>query len=497
MQHLCTGDLRPHGAPKTAVLDLGQQLAFGDSGGVYDTAYRRLPVVVTAGEQSLHRVARSDVEGHGIDGDAPHLQRPDGGDLVAHVCVVGVAVPVAPGRQRSAPGEHQTTCAAVREPVGHQQTEGTHASGDQVCRIGATPQRFSHRFAGDGYQRGREEFAVAQRQDGLGRCPQHRGQRRARSHRCRRSARAGPPGRPTTRGCSARMTPASPHRQLWRTAASEAPSRTPRVMIHSVAGWLVVPLGQPADEIGHFRRQPDRAVDVGLSGVHRRGIGDIEDTPRLADAGRHVAAPRRADRAECGRHSSSPRTASVHGRIGGHVARRHVRPTVATRSRAPTCAGRHLRGAAGAGPDSAAAYRSPRMSMHVLPSGALHRDVDDQFVLVAAAPTYLDRTAVIGEFGFEPDAVDTGRKHQLRVGTVRPGGRRERRRRAVRPSMRRTARRRRATHPAPTRHEPIDHGTADLRCPTPVAARPPMTRRSRARHDGRCCSAASPRSCSS
>ena len=69
------------------------------------------------------------------------------------------------------------------------------------------------------------------------------------------------------------MTPASPHRQLWRNAASETASRTPRVMIHSVAGWSVIPLGQPADEIGHFRRQPDRAVDVGLSGVHRTGVG--------------------------------------------------------------------------------------------------------------------------------------------------------------------------------------------------------------------------------
>ena len=120
MQRLCTGDFRPHGAPKAAIRNLGQELAFGDSGGVYDTAYRRLPVVVPPGEQSLHRVARSDVEGHGIDRDATHLQRPDRGDLVAHVRVVGVAVPVAPGRQRSTAGEYQTTCTAVREPGGHQ-----------------------------------------------------------------------------------------------------------------------------------------------------------------------------------------------------------------------------------------------------------------------------------------------------------------------------------------------------------------------------------------
>ena len=36
---------------------------------------------------------------------------------------------------------------------------------------------------------------------------------------------------------------------------------------------VVIPLGQPADEIGHFRRQADRAVDVGLSGVHLPGLG--------------------------------------------------------------------------------------------------------------------------------------------------------------------------------------------------------------------------------
>ena len=42
---------------------------------------------------------------------------------------------------------------------------------------------------------------------------------------------------PHSCGCSAPMTEASPHRQLWRNALSEAASRTPRVMIHSVAGW--------------------------------------------------------------------------------------------------------------------------------------------------------------------------------------------------------------------------------------------------------------------
>ena len=81
---------------------------------------RAQDVVVPPGEQSLHRVARSDVEGHGIDRNTTHLQRPDGGDPVAYVCVVSVAVPVAPGRQRRPASEYQTTRTEVREPGGHQ-----------------------------------------------------------------------------------------------------------------------------------------------------------------------------------------------------------------------------------------------------------------------------------------------------------------------------------------------------------------------------------------
>jgi hypothetical protein len=51
---------------------------------------------------------------------------------------------------------------------------------------------------------------------------------------------------------------------------------------------VVIPLGQPADEIGHFRRQADRTVDVGLSGVDGPGFSYIEDTPCLSDVGRQV-----------------------------------------------------------------------------------------------------------------------------------------------------------------------------------------------------------------
>ncbi len=35
---------------------------------------------------------------------------------------------------------------------------------------------------------------------------------------------------------------------------------------------------------------------------------------------------------------------------------------------------------------------------------------------------YLDRTVVVGEFGFEPDTFNADRKHQLRVGTVHQAG---------------------------------------------------------------------------
>ena len=73
-------------------------------------------------------------------------------------------------------------------------------------------------------------------------------------------------------------------------------------------------------------------------------------------------------------------------------------------------------------PDSTAAYRSERMSTHVLPSGAFMAMSTTKLVAVAASPTHLDRTVRIGEFGCEPDAFDGSRKHQLRVGAVRQAG---------------------------------------------------------------------------
>ena len=41
---------------------------------------------------------------------------------------------------------------------------------------------------------------------------------------------------PHSSGCSAAMTPAKPHRKLWRSADGAADSCTPRVTIQSAAG---------------------------------------------------------------------------------------------------------------------------------------------------------------------------------------------------------------------------------------------------------------------
>ena len=287
VQRLCASDFRPHSAPKLTIGNLSQELGFGDSGSVYDTAYRRSPVAVPPGEQSPYRVARSDVEGDGIDGDATHLQLANRGDLVAHVRVVGVDVPVAPGRQRSAASQYQTTCTAVRKPAGGQQTECAHASGDEISGVGTTPQRLSHRLAGYWHQGGREEFAVAQRQDGLGWRRQHRGQRGCAitDVDAVRDVHDAAPQLGLFCPDDASESPQTALAQRLggdglADAAGDDPQRRPVV---------VIPLGQPADDISHFRRQTDRAVDVGLSGVHRPGLGQVEDTPCLGDTGRRVA----------------------------------------------------------------------------------------------------------------------------------------------------------------------------------------------------------------
>ena len=132
---------------------------------------------------------------------------------------------------------------------------------------------------------------------------------------------------------------------------------------------VVIPLGQPADEIGHFRRQdgPRSRCRSQSASTARDRLGRGHTVPRRRRP--PCSRPRRADRAECGRRCPprEPRACTGHR---APVASRHVRSqgchSIDVRQRARVAS----RGAACAGPDPTAAYRSPRISMHVLPSGA-------------------------------------------------------------------------------------------------------------------------------
>ncbi len=142
-----------------------------------------------------------------------------------------------------------------------------------------------------GAKAGARKLTVAQHQNGLGRCLQHREQRR----RAITDVFSDIPASRDVHQATPQLWLFGPdhpghspetalaHRRV-RDALADAASDDPQR-----GRVVVIPLGQPADEIGHFRRQTDRAVDVGLSGVHRPGFGYIEDTPCLADVGRQVA----------------------------------------------------------------------------------------------------------------------------------------------------------------------------------------------------------------
>ena len=82
------------------------------------------------------------------------------------------------------------------------------------------------------------------------------------------------------------MTPAVPHSGLCATAASELPSRTPRVMIHSVAGWLSSRSASPRTRSTSSIDSPHGNIDIAFTGT---GFGDVEDVTRLGDGGRRVA----------------------------------------------------------------------------------------------------------------------------------------------------------------------------------------------------------------
>ena len=171
VQHLGAGDLRPDRALQPAFLQLGEKLGIGDAGAVNDAADRHGTFVVALGQQSLHRLGRTDVECNGFDGHTAGLERPNGVDLLPRGGVVAVIVPVAAGRQRGAARENDPPRSAVREPTGRQQTERTQASGDQVGRVRAAAQRLAHRLAGHRHEAWCQELAVAQRQDRLRRGP--------------------------------------------------------------------------------------------------------------------------------------------------------------------------------------------------------------------------------------------------------------------------------------------------------------------------------------
>ena len=82
---------------------------------------------------------------------APPLHNlPHGRDALPHRWVGGIAalnrVPIPARRQPAAARQDQAASAQIGQPVGHQQTERTQTTGDQIGRVGAAAQRFADRF---------------------------------------------------------------------------------------------------------------------------------------------------------------------------------------------------------------------------------------------------------------------------------------------------------------------------------------------------------------
>jgi hypothetical protein len=140
-------------------------MVVGDAGSVYDAAYRWGAIVVARCHQRHHIFAASDVECGDVDGRASPLERPNRGNLVLRFVVENDAVPFAPGRQRCSPRKDHATRTPVDEPMGHQEAEGSHAAGDEVCRIGSTADRGRRPNPLDGHQRRGEDHAVTQQHD--------------------------------------------------------------------------------------------------------------------------------------------------------------------------------------------------------------------------------------------------------------------------------------------------------------------------------------------
>ncbi len=116
-------------------------------------------------------------------------------------------------------------------------------------------------------------------------------------------------------------------------------------MIHNVAGWSFLPLGQPPDQVGDFRRQTYRAVEVGLRGINRPGVGYVEDILRLGDVGGHVAGIRQLI-GESARGVGLPHHRERAQAIGGRLCAGIFNPLlpldrVRQRARVVTCGGRY------------------------------------------------------------------------------------------------------------------------------------------------------------
>ena len=103
---------------------------------------------------------------------------------------------------------------------------------------------------------------------------------------------------PQISGCSTEITPASPHRQLCRTAAGCAASWTPVVSDPQRHRVVLIPLGEQPYQTCHLRRHPCGTVDIRLGAVRGLGIGNVEDVAGIGEFARQAPGIRRAASAD-------------------------------------------------------------------------------------------------------------------------------------------------------------------------------------------------------
>ena len=127
---------------------------------------------------------------------------------------------------------------------------------------------------------------------------------------------------------------------LCRTAASELPSRTPRVMIHSVTGWSSSRSASPRTRSA---TSIDRRTAQSTSALAGPGFGYVEDVSRLGDGGRRVTGIESSRSRSVRTTLSSPNTATgaqVIGQLVRVIMTLDGLRRVASRSRAPSRRGR-------------------------------------------------------------------------------------------------------------------------------------------------------------